>query len=161
MWRISNENGESAGWRNWGRLMLSLIPAAFGGAAVLWIIAGFGWIDLTRELRMERRTMQSVGISVLPKSSIGLLAHDGPCLKVDSSYMDGDRLQFYASNSCSHWLYNPAFYYRIKAHNGTVIDSHEWLFNGDSDLAPKERREQFIDLADDSRAEQVELWMRK
>ena len=73
MKRISDESGESAGWRNWGRLMLSLIPAALGGAAVLWIIAGLGWIDLTKELRMERRTMQSVGISVLPKTPIQLL----------------------------------------------------------------------------------------
>ena len=161
MKRISDESGESAGWRNWGRLMLSLIPAALGGAAVLWIIAWLGWIDLTKELRMERRTMQSVGISVLPKTPIQLLAHDGTCLKIQSSYMDGDRLQFYAFNSCRHWLFNPAFYYRVKAHDGTVVDSHEWAFDGDRDLGPQERREQVINLENDDRAEQVELWMRR
>jgi len=159
MRRVSDESGKQAGLRNMGRFFLFMIPSALGGAAILWIIAAFGWIDLTRELRMGQRTMQSVGLSVLPRTPIVLLAHDGLCLKADSSYMDGNRLQFYAKNTCDRWLPSPSFSYRIKAHNGTVIDSHLWAFNGDRAIGPQERREQYVHVDDDRRAETVELWM--
>lgn len=159
MRRFSDENGVHASSRNWGRLALALIPAALGGAAILWLTAAFGWIDLTQELRMTDRTMQSVGISVMPRTPIQLINHDDACLKVESSYMDGDRLQFYTRNTCHRWLSLPNFSYRLKAHDGTVIGSERYAFSGDRRISPRERREQRVYLDEDNRIEIVELWM--
>ena len=155
--RISDEGGRSASARNFGRLALSVIPAALGGAACLWIFAAFGWLDLTQEMRRQQRAMQSVGLAVMPREPIRVLAHDDLCLKVESAYMDGDRLQFYARNTCSHWLKDPNFSYHLKAGDGTVIGSKVYAFDGNRQIGPQERREQWLGVSDDGRTASVDL----
>jgi hypothetical protein len=144
-------------WRNAGRFSLSMIPAALGGAAILWIVAAFGWIDLTQAIRMQRRSMASVGISAPPRTLILVTSADGQCLKVESSRMDGDELVFYARNVCNRWLQLPNYSIRQKARDGTVIASNKWAFSGDRMIGPQERREQGVRLKNDDRTETVQL----
>ncbi len=155
--RWSDENGTDAGFRNWGRLMLGLIPAALGGAAVLWITAAFGWIDLTREMRLRRRAMESVGVSVPPTAPIRLVTTDDHCLRIDASHIDGQVVVFYAVNSCDHWLSLPNWSFRVKAHDNTVIESKRYAFDGDMAFGPKERREQRVHTETNERAEEIVL----
>lgn len=74
--------------------------------------------------------------------------------------MDGDQLQFYTRNTCKRWLELPNFSYRLKAHDGTVIGSERYAFDGDKSIGVGERREQSVSrIGRDNRIENVELWM--
>jgi len=104
--------------------------------------------------------MQSVGISEPPKDPIKVINHSSHCLTVDSSYIDGRKGRFYVKNICDERLKMPNYIYKVKAHDGTVIESGKWAFNGDMGIEPGERREQELFITDnDIRAETVELWM--
>lgn len=155
--RISNENGFEANARNWGRFALSMIPAALGGAAVLWMVAASGCIDLAHEHRLEQRTMQTVGITSAPKVAVTMVNHDDYCMKVESSLMDGDELVMYVRNNCKRWIQFPNYSYRVEAHDKSVIDSGKWAFDGDKAIGPSERREQRVQIKKDDRIEQVEV----
>lgn len=157
--RLSDEDGLSAGWRNGGRLALAMIPAALGGAAVLWLTAAVGWIDLARTRRVERRSMESVGIAEKPTTPIVVRNHDAACLKIQSSVLDGRELLFYALNTCDRWLSGPNYLIRVKAPDGTVIKSERWAFDGDRSLAPGERREQSTRVGEDDRVDSIDLYV--
>lgn len=149
MRRISDEDGREASARNVGRLALSVIPAAFGGAALLWVIASAGYVDLTKSIRAERRVMESVGIVSVPVRPIVFETHDARCLKIDSAFMrDGDHFVFYSKNTCAGWMKKPSYYYRLLSADGTTLDSHTWLYDGETQIAPGERREQTTWLKD-------------
>src|SRR6188508_2176701 len=107
MRRLSNEDGINAGIRNIGRYALFMIPAALGGAACLWIAAGLGWIDLSREIRKERRLLDGVHISVPADEPIKQVAFDDRCLKVDKMFLDSEHVTFYVRNSCDRYLPSP------------------------------------------------------
>lgn len=103
--------------------------------------------------------MQSVGISVLPKTQIALLIHEDTCLKVDESFIDGDTLRFYAVNKCHHVVSFAKYSYRLKGHNGTTVEAKQYYFNGDPSLEAGERREQSVHFGNDDRTESVEMWI--
>lgn len=103
--------------------------------------------------------MQAVGLTVMPKAPITLVAHDDACLKVDSSFMDGKKLQFYVRNTCSKWLLSPNYSFRLKSRDGTVVGSRRYAYDGDTAIGPQERREQGVETDDDGRIESVELWV--
>src|SRR5687768_17562289 len=98
--RWSNEDGREASARNLGRLALAAIPAVLGLAAIWWAAAMFGWIGIIREKRLIDRTMKSVGIQSEPMAPIVMVHADAPCLKIESSFMDGSEVVFYARNTC-------------------------------------------------------------
>ncbi len=157
--RWSDENGPDAKDRNVGRLALAIIPAALGGAGVLWVLTVSGCLDLSHEQRLERRTLQTVGIVSVPKAPVVLVNHDAACLKVESSLMDGDKLVIYVRNKCSRWLEPyPNYSYRVEAHNGSVIDSGRYAFDGDKAIAPNELREQQTSIKKDDRIERVQIY---
>lgn len=144
MRRISNEEGREASARNIGRLALSMIPAALGGAAVLWVLAASGWVDLSKSYRAERRVLSSVGLQSVPFDPIVFETHDARCLKVDAASMrDGDHVVFYVKNTCTEWLKVPNYGYRVQS-GDAVVDSGRFAYGGDKNIGPAERREQVI-----------------
>ena len=157
--RISNEDGWSAQSRNYGRLALSLIPAALGGAAILWIAAAAGWIDLTSQRRISQRSMESVGVSAPPEAPITVMGHNSECLKVESSFVVSGKLTFYVRNTCGQWLWTPTYRTRLKAPDGTVIEGHFYAFSDDRAIGPGERREQTTTFEIDNRASSIEFWV--
>jgi hypothetical protein len=160
MKRISDENGFYAGQRNFGRLALALIPAALGGASILWIIASFGWIDLTSSLQIQSRRMDAVGLKSAPKEPIRLIFRNSSCLKIESGSLEGRTLTIYVKNECSTRLDLPNYIYLVKA-NETTIESEQYAFDGNKRIAPKERREQVIKrLNFDERATSIEIEVR-
>lgn len=156
--RWSDEGGPDAASRNWGRLALALIPAALALAAMWWAAATFGWMGISREQRLIDRTMSSVGIRSEPTTPIVMVHNDAPCLKIESSFMDGSEVVFYARNTCQRWLSTPTYSIRALAHNSTVTASVYYSFDGDRQLGPNERREQRVrTLKLDTRTEKVNI----
>jgi hypothetical protein len=142
--RWSNEDGQGAGARNWGRLALAIIPAALGGAACLWIAAAAGWVDLRKAVTAEDRAMRAVGLTQNPVAPIKFESFDAKCLKVDAAYMkDGTHFAFVVKNTCRDWLPHPAYAFRLLA-NGTTTESGDYAFSGDHQIGPTERREQVV-----------------
>lgn len=155
--RISNEGGREASARNAGRLALAAIPATLAIGALLWIAAAMDWIRFGRERRIDQRTLNAVGLSVEPNTPIVLKNHDNAsCMKIESSFMDGGQAVMYARNTCQRWL-TPKFSFRVVGPDGTVIESGYYIFSGDSQLGPGERREQRIYIKTDRRITGVEL----
>jgi hypothetical protein len=156
--RWSDEDGREASSRNWGRLALALIPAALALAAMGWAAATFGWMGVSRERRLLNRTMTAVGIQSEPTAQIVIAHNDAPCLKIESSFMDGSDVVFYARNACQRWLRSPAYSIRAHANDGTVTASVHYAFDGDRQIGPKERREQRVTTLDpDTRTAKVTI----
>jgi hypothetical protein len=142
-----------------GWLIMGYIPVVLGVAAFTWAIAVHDWMGIGREHRAEQRSMQSVGISDPPKSQIRLAVHSSNCLVEGTGRMDGTDIWFYVRNKCGHWLKNPQFIYHVEAHDGTVIESAQYNWDGAAQIAPGERREQKISIKPSDRTESVEFWM--
>jgi hypothetical protein len=149
---------ESRGSRGFGSLMFSVIPAAIAGAAILWLIAITGVIDLTSQLRQERRAAERVGIVVMPKVPIKLTINEDTCVKVDKSFLDGSTLTFYVVNHCHYGMEYVKDTYRIIAPDGTVIKSDfEFLTSTGDVLQPNERREVTRTITMDDRTVEINL----
>ena len=144
MRRISDEDGRSAKHRNYGRLALSVIPAALGGAACLWLAAASGWIDLTHEITMEQRALNAVGLSIPPREPIKLVFVNDRCLHVESAYLDGDIARAIFRNTCDRQLDRPNYAYKTKAPDGTVLLTGTWAFHGNKWFVAHEKREQKV-----------------
>lgn len=160
MYRLSNEEGRQASARNLGRLALAIIPAALGGAAALWILAASGYIDLRKEIRAEERVTKSVGLTSVPVAPVKFKSHDAQCLRIDFAFMrDSEHFAFYAKNVCRDWLKDPAYSYHVLA-NGTTVESNSYIFSGDKQIGPSERREQSVWIKDGiSRVDSIEIWI--
>ena len=141
--------------RNVGWGVLCTLPYIVAGGVLLWALAISGWVDLTKELRQERRAMESVGIHVYPRNPIKLKVFDAPCIKVDQAYLDGDHVSFYAVNKCKGSLVNSFYVYRVAAPDETVIESHSYLFPGEQFMYPGERKEVTQDINNDNRTDMV------
>ena len=152
---MSNEKKESRGSRGFGTLMFAAVPGALAGAAILWLTAVTGVIDLTSELRQERRAAERVGIVVLPKTPINVAVREDSCLKSAGVYLDGDQLTVYAKNKCSHPLeFHSSSAFRLIAPDGTVIRTGGTYFDGDVFYAG-EKREATLTIPEDERTVKV------
>jgi hypothetical protein len=148
---------ETRSSRGLGSLAFSIIPAALGGAACLWVLAATNWIDLTNELRQERRAAERVGIMVLPKTPINVTVNEDGCLKVPQSYLDGSRLSVYVENRCHNTLQFSKYDESILAPDKTVIHSTNNYLPGSTDIRAGERREIILDVPSDDRTDTVNI----
>ncbi len=129
-----------------GAFFYAAIPGAIAGALILWLTAVTGWIDLTQELRQERRAAERVGIVVMPSTPINVVIHESTCLKSGGAYLDYKTLTVYAVNKCSHSTPFPGgIVTREIAPDGTTINNNKDLL-GDSGFRSGEKRETQINL---------------
>jgi hypothetical protein len=151
---------ESRGSRGFGSLMFAAIPAALAGAAILWLTAVTGVIDLTSELRQERRAAERVGIVVMPTSPIKVTIREATCLKSAGTYLDGDTLTIYPVNKCTHSLEYPSqFIYRLLAPDGTVIKTEE-NYIGSNQFDAGEKREFSVKVREDARTVEMSVQLK-
>lgn len=138
-------------------LIFCYLPAILGGGALVWIFVVFGYLDLSKELRQERRAAESVGVHVYSKEPIKLLMHDDTCIKAGDAFIDGNHITFYVTNKCRIPFQYSGYVYRVQAPDGTVIESHGWRFEGENYLGPNEKKEVTQDIKKDDRIESVTI----
>lgn len=152
---------ESRRSRGAGSLFFSLIPAAFAGAFLLWLSCAAGIIDLTQELKQERRAAERVGVLVKPKTPIIVSVNDDTCIKATKTFLDGHILTIYAENTCHHtipeegYLLGPRYEWREIAPDRTTLKSGDDFIQ--EVFRPGERREVTIHIPFDDRAVEVNV----
>lgn len=141
--------------RSKGHFFISMAVAVLGGAAILWILASFGWLDLSNRVRMEKRTMEATGATERPRGQLKVVTQSDACLHIDGAFANGKTVHFYARNTCSKQLGLPNYAYNVETADGTTIESGLWAFDGNKRIQAGERREQKFDFDSDSRVVSV------
>ena len=140
-----------------GAFFYAAIPGALAGAALLWLALVTGVIDLTKELKLERRMADRVGITASPLPPVNLIATNGACLRVDKSYLDGQKMSIYVVNSCHATIGFSRFEFRVVAPDGTVTKSRTDYLPGAEYMLSAERREIVEELDADDRTMEIHV----
>ena len=123
--RISDEDGFNAGFRNYGRLCLALIPWALGIGALSWMAVYVWGHYIGNELDQERRAAIYTGAGKAPKSKIAVEMLNKSCVKVTRADIDGSMLYLYARNDCRESLSYLRWNWEELSPDGTVIHAGE------------------------------------
>jgi hypothetical protein len=132
-----------------------MIVTVLGCAAILWTTASFGWLDLSNQFRMQKRTMRETGATTLPQTQLKVMVKNDGCFVIDGAFANGKTVHFYAKNKCSTLLTLPNYAYNVETTDGTTIESGQYAFSGNVRIDVNERREEIFDIKDDNRATSI------
>lgn len=141
-----------------GAWFYAMIPAALGGAALMWLAFFTGCVDWRAARRLEGRMADRVGVHGEILAPVSLVIQKVDCARVDRSYLDGDTLTIYITNGCKAELNYYSWHYKAIAPDGTIIQSD--YSNDMSGLMAGDRVEKQFTLQDDSRIATVVVWAR-
>jgi hypothetical protein len=151
------EDGVNAGARNFGRLMLALIPYALGLAALVWLSFYIGAHKFRRELSQEERAAVYVGAQQRPTQKLKIEVVKRDCSTITRSDVDGEMLLIYARNDCHENLSYFSWHWEEVSPSGTVI-GEGYENSCPNPTFPGDSAECSLHIASDDRASLLRIW---
>ncbi len=118
---MTRESGVDSGYRNFGRLALSLIPWGLGLGAAVWLGVWVAGHDFRHQLSQEDRAAVYTGAVEKPKGKVKLVVVHRDCVEVTRADFDGAALLLYTRNNCHQFLLYMEWHWEAVSPNGTVI----------------------------------------
>lgn len=139
-----------------GALAFAMIPAALGGAALMWLGFVTGCMDIQQQRTLAQRMDSRVGVVEPLKNPVKLIIHQPNCFKVERAFADGNSITAYIRNSCPKATRYCEWHADVAAPDGTIINQ-PWG-NSLAHVPAGAVIEQAFDVGNDNRASTITVW---